>query len=48
MSAWAWARGRHPTDYWIHFELANLIGMREGQSAAATEEVIGGYRAAIA
>jgi tetratricopeptide (TPR) repeat protein len=41
-----WARGRHLTDFWIHFDLGTLLD--EDKSPVILEEAIGCYRAALA
>jgi tetratricopeptide (TPR) repeat protein len=43
-----WARGRHPTDFWIHFELAVRLLEGQEQPAVTVEEAIGSYRVAHA
>jgi tetratricopeptide (TPR) repeat protein len=43
-----WARGRHPSDFWIHVYLAAALRKGKDQTAARVEEAIGGYRAALA
>jgi tetratricopeptide (TPR) repeat protein len=42
-----WARLRHPTDFWLHFYLGDLL-RKDGQSPARIEERIGCYHAALA
>jgi tetratricopeptide (TPR) repeat protein len=41
-----WGRGRHPSDFWLHFELGNQL--LETPIAVEREEAIGCYRAALA
>ncbi len=43
-----WARGRHLTDFWIHFELGCLLHDSEDKSPVILEEAIGCFRAALA
>jgi serine/threonine protein kinase/tetratricopeptide (TPR) repeat protein len=45
-----WGRGRHPSDFWLHYELGNRLLNRTGNMATAAnmEEAIGCYRAALA
>jgi tetratricopeptide (TPR) repeat protein len=43
-----WARGRHPTDFWIHYELAVVLRQGKDQSPVILEETIGCYRTALA
>jgi tetratricopeptide (TPR) repeat protein len=44
-----WARGRHPTDFWIHFFLGTLLAMKQKVTPPVElEEMIGCYRAALA
>jgi tetratricopeptide (TPR) repeat protein len=44
-----WGRGRHPGDFWLHFELGNTINRKvETLTAVELEEVIGCFRAAQA
>jgi tetratricopeptide (TPR) repeat protein len=44
-----WGRGRHPADFWLHFELGNTF-YRKGETPTAVEleEAIGCFRAALA
>jgi serine/threonine protein kinase/Flp pilus assembly protein TadD len=45
-----WGRGRHPTDFWLHFELGNQLyfGKQQTRTPVEREEAIGCYRAALA
>jgi len=43
-----WARGRHLTDFWIHFELGTLLEQGEDKSPMVLEEAIGCLRTALA
>jgi tetratricopeptide (TPR) repeat protein len=45
-----WGRGRHPRDFWLHFDLGVRLqnGTGETATAAELEEAIGCYRAALA
>src|SRR5262249_4459249 len=45
-----WARGRHPTDFWIPLVLGNLLGRAQKQNPVPVdlEERIGCYRVAVA
>jgi serine/threonine-protein kinase len=43
-----WARGRHPTDFWIPFELAQVLRARREQTPVVLEEAIGCFRVALA
>jgi tetratricopeptide (TPR) repeat protein len=43
-----WARGRHLTDFWIHFQLGFLLQQGTDKSPAILEETIGCYRTALA
>jgi len=43
-----WARGRHPTDFWIPFELALLLHDGTDTPPVILEETIGCYRTALA
>jgi len=42
-----WARGRHLTDFWIHFELGAVLQGKD-KSPLILEETIGCYRTALA
>jgi len=48
MALLRWARGRHLTDFWIHFELGSLLEHAEDKSPVILEEAIGCYRTALA
>jgi tetratricopeptide (TPR) repeat protein len=55
LSLLRWGRGRHPTDFWIHYDLAMLLDLSKrrvsgdfAQSRVVLEEAIGCYRAALA
>jgi tetratricopeptide (TPR) repeat protein len=41
-------RGRHPTDFWLHFELGAFLWVKKGRTPVEVEEAIGCYRAALA
>jgi tetratricopeptide (TPR) repeat protein len=45
-----WGRGRHPGDFWLHFNLGNTLRNRKGETPTAVdlEEAIGCFRAALA
>jgi len=43
-----WARGRHLTDFWIHFELGSFLLEGKDDSPANLEEAIGCCRTALA
>ncbi len=43
-----WARGRHLTDFWIHYQLGLTLAEVKDQSPAIVEERIGCYRTALA
>src|SRR5262249_30598552 len=45
-----WARGRHPTDFWIPLDLGNLLmeGQEQNPDPVDLEERIGCYRVAVA
>ncbi|MGO9467968.1 MAG: tetratricopeptide repeat protein [Isosphaeraceae bacterium] len=43
-----WARGRHLTDFWIHYDLGRYLYQVKDQSPAILEETIGCYRTALA
>ncbi len=43
-----WARGRHLTDFWIHFDLGSCLIKSEDNSPAILEEAIGCFRTALA
>ena len=44
----ALARGRHLTDFWIHFELGRVLLQGKDKSPVILEEAIGCYRTALA
>jgi serine/threonine protein kinase/tetratricopeptide (TPR) repeat protein len=50
LSLLRWGRGRHPRDFWLHFELGIrlLSRKRKTPTAVDVEEGIGCYRAALA
>jgi serine/threonine-protein kinase len=43
-----WARGCHPSDFWVALALAGLLPMSKSQTPVIVEEAIGCYRAALA
>jgi len=43
-----WARGRHLTDFWIHFDLGALLQRGKDDAPVILEEAIGCYRTALA
>jgi serine/threonine protein kinase/Flp pilus assembly protein TadD len=43
-----WARGRHPADFWIAFNLGNFLGQGKQSLPVHLEEEIGCYRVAVA
>jgi serine/threonine protein kinase/tetratricopeptide (TPR) repeat protein len=43
-----WARGRHPTDFWIPFHLGSYLGQAKDSGAVYIEERIGCFRVAVA
>jgi serine/threonine-protein kinase len=43
-----WARGRHPTDFWLHLALAHLLRTGKEQTPAIVEETIASFRVALA
>jgi tetratricopeptide (TPR) repeat protein/serine/threonine protein kinase len=43
-----WARGRHLTDFWIHYELGSFLLEGKDDSPAIVEEAIGCCRTALA
>ncbi len=43
-----WGRGRHPTDFWIHFQLGEYLLTEKGRTPVEVEEGIGCHRAALA
>ncbi|MFI5461215.1 MAG: tetratricopeptide repeat protein, partial [Isosphaerales bacterium] len=43
-----WGRGRHPTDFWLHFESGLCFPDGASRTPVEVEEAIGCYRAALA
>jgi len=43
-----WARSRHLTDFWIHFDMGGLLLSGEDKSPVILEEAIGCFRTALA
>ena len=43
-----WARGRHLTDFWIHFDLGNILTRGKDRSPVILEQAIGCFRTAPA